>query len=220
MHRTLAQVAGENARSIRINAGLTLDEVAAVAKLHGLPWTTGRVGDFESGRVSPSLPTVFAYALALADATGTKVTLANLFAGGGEVAINDALAVPLTDFRMMLAGNEIATRPTSVSHVEAVKTRGDDGSVTIQLAESAGYAIVPQWLMREADYRIAKELGIPPEKAQAAMLALWGKPFTAERDQRAGVDANAQRKGQISRQLKTEIQQYLKPGRKRRGNSK
>lgn len=37
------------------------------------------------------------------------------------------------------------------------------------------------------------------------MAKLWGRTFNAERDDRAGPDPNAQRRGQISRKLKAEL---------------
>jgi hypothetical protein len=44
------------------------------------------------------------------------------------------------------------------------------------------------------------------------MAALWRRTFTAERDNRAGPDANAQRRGQISRQLKADLQEVINDG--------
>jgi hypothetical protein len=58
---------------------------------------------------------------------------------------------------------------------------------------------------------------IPQTKAAAplgaaAMAALWGRTFTAERDHRAEPDAKAQRRGQISRQLKADLQEVINDG--------
>ena len=50
---------------------------------------------------------------------------------------------------------------------------------------------------------------VPPN---AAMAKLWKRTFVAERDRRAGPDANAQRKGQISRQLKAQLEKALSDG--------
>jgi hypothetical protein len=38
---------------------------------------------------------------------------------------------------------------------------------------------------------------------------LWGQALAVERDGRAGVEASAQTKGRISRQLKTELKTYF-----------
>ncbi len=66
--------------------------------------------------------------------------------------------------------------------------------------------------MLEADYRMAKSLGLDLDRAAAEMGALWGKSFTAERDRRAGCDANPQKRGRISRELKAELQEAINRG--------
>src|SRR5262249_21677612 len=65
---------------------------------------------------------------------------------------------------------------------------------------------------READLRVNKSIGVDRGLGAALMAKLWGKPFSDERDQRAEPDANAQRKGQISRQLKAELQEVIPDG--------
>ena len=58
---------------------------------------------------------------------------------------------------------------------------------------------------READARACRDIGVTRERGATMMARLWGRTFTEERDGRAGPDANAQRRGQISRALKTEL---------------
>lgn len=91
---TMSEAAGTSARSIRQAAGATLAEVAKAAKAVGLPWSSGRVGDFESGRIAPSLPTLLAVAGALSEiAQERHIGLADLFAVDGLVRINDRLVL-------------------------------------------------------------------------------------------------------------------------------
>lgn len=185
--RSVAEVAGENARALRLQCpGLTLDLLARVAQLYGLPWTTGRVGDFESGRAAPSLPTLYAVALALQQATGQPVTLADLFAGEGPVQINDKLFIELSELRASLSGGPVTGRVIPSGMLSAMVG-----------------------VFSEADTRMCKSLGITREQGIAAMAKLWGHPFSVERDSRAEPGANAQRKGQISRQLKAELKKAL-----------
>lgn len=192
--RSVAEVAGENARKLRLGAGLTLDLLAQAAQLYGLPWTTGRVGDFESGRAAPSLPTLYAVALALQQATGQPVTLADLFAGEGPVQINDKLFIELSELRAALSGGPVTGRviPSGM------------------LSATVGWAMVG--VFSEADTRMCKSLGITRERGIEAMAKLWGRPFSVERDSRAEPGANAQRRGQISRQLKAELQKVINDG--------
>ena len=60
--------------------------------------------------------------------------------------------------------------------------------------------------------RYPKSLGADPYHGSLAMAKLWGRTFVAERDRRAGPDANAEKRGQISRQLKAELQKVLADG--------
>ena len=56
---------------------------------------------------------------------------------------------------------------------------------------------------------MCKNIGVETDIGAAAMAKLWGRTFVAERDRRAGPDANSQKRGQISRQLKAELQKVL-----------
>ena len=89
----LARHIGRNARKLRLDAGVTLDQLAQAARFCGLAWNTGNVGHLESGRTSPRLDTLYAVALALHQATGQPVSLADLLAGTGPVQINNKLTV-------------------------------------------------------------------------------------------------------------------------------
>ena len=42
----VAEVIGESAKVLRVDAKVTLEQMARVAQRYGLPWTSGRVGDF------------------------------------------------------------------------------------------------------------------------------------------------------------------------------
>ena len=61
----------------------------------------------------------------------------------------------------------------------------------------------------DADFKIAKSIGLSRLVAALAMSQLWGQTFVAERDNRSGPDANAQRKGRVARELKAELQRWL-----------
>jgi transcriptional regulator with XRE-family HTH domain len=188
----MAQVIGTNVRELRLAAKVTLDAFALVARQYGLPWTSGRVGDLESGRVLPNLETIYAVAAALSHATGQPVTLADLLSTDQPVAINDQLCADAEQLRAALTGHPV----TGVC--EDYRTFG--AKVETFLA------------LREADWRLCKQLGINREYGAAVMGKLWGHTFSDERDRRAGSDANAQRRGQISRQLKAQLEEAISDG--------
>jgi hypothetical protein len=60
--------------------------------------------------------------------------------------------------------------------------------------------------------RVAAGLGIGTDRLCAESLRLWNTTFSAQRDRIAGPDANAQRKGQVTRQLKAELKRALTDG--------
>ena|GEM_PF-4544120 len=59
------------------------------------------------------------------------------------------------------------------------------------------------------EQRQAKRMGIQPSDLAALSLMLWQKTFTRERDLRAGPDANAQKRGQITRAMRVELADKL-----------
>ncbi|GAA4383865.1 hypothetical protein [Tsukamurella soli] len=59
--------------------------------------------------------------------------------------------------------------------------------------------------LTEADRRIARSMDMPPPVFAAWSEKLWRRSFTAERDARAGDDANAQKRGRITREIKAEL---------------
>ena len=187
----MAEIAGTNAQALRRAARVSLENFASAMESHGLSWSTGRVGDFESGRAAPNLTTLLAVTAALSEVVGRPVQLADLFAGDGEVAINERLAVPLSALRATLTGEPVDFAGIGMLKAGMVAVRGT---------------------LRESDMRMCKSIGVDLAIGAAAMDKLWGRPFSAERDHRAEPGANAQRKGQISRQLKAELQKVVNDG--------
>lgn len=215
----MAEVAGQNARELRLSAKVKLEDFARAMQSYGVPWTTGRVGDFESGRAAPNLATLFTVAAALGDILTRPVGLADLFAGDGDVRINDKLSVDLSVLRAAVSGEGV--RPEPVAEFVADDSLPALGFISDSRASRAAaemvnslrlpYGVDPvrhaQVMMAfsESDARMCKNIGIDPSTGAAAMAKLWGRTFRQERDHRAGPDANAQRRGQISRQLKAEL---------------
>jgi transcriptional regulator with XRE-family HTH domain len=195
---TVAEVIGANAKKLRRDAGKSLEDVAKEACLHGLPWTTGRAGDFESGRAAPSFTTMYAVAAAIGSVIGRPVALAELLAGDQSVKLNDDLICELADLRAAVSGQPVTPGVSSATGIVVVKV-GKPLSRKERVRRD----------FAESDLKMCRRLGVEPDAGAAAMARLWGHTFRTERDRRAGPDANAQRRGQISRQLKDELQQAL-----------
>lgn len=214
---TAAEAAGARARGIRQAAGATLADVAKAAKRVGLPWSSGRVGDFESGRISPTLPTLLAVTGALSDVSGWPLKLADLFEVEGEIRLNDELTMPSTQVRNLLSGERF--QPTSGGDTPGHVARFFQDVGTVVTAFT-GKEILPEHLrpgpsdavffnLAEGDTRLAKSIGVDEITAAAAMTKAWGKTFVQRRDELAGLGANAQKKGIVARRLKRELKDII-----------
>jgi transcriptional regulator with XRE-family HTH domain len=192
---SITQLIGRNARRLRLDAGVTLEKVAAAARSFGLPWNTGRVGSLESGRWSPTIDVLYATAAALGKAIGRPVRIAELLgtdssATEASVVINDRLTIPAT-----------AVLGDVVPVAAGLSSKG--------LLTPQAEPVPPEQFVRntfmEADERMCKSLGVDYDTGAKAMTALWKRPFTAERDSRAKPGDNAQAKGIIARRLKADL---------------
>lgn len=65
----------------------------------------------------------------------------------------------------------------------------------------------------EVDERAARALGMSVAELSRVAKRLWGKTFSAERDARAGSDANAQKRGWVTRAMLEEVRAAGKVGR-------
>ena len=62
------------------------------------------------------------------------------------------------------------------------------------------------------EYRLATRLGISRDQLASMSFRLWQKTFSERRDQLAGADANAQKRGRISRELRAQLEKALADG--------
>lgn len=208
---SVSEVAGAEARKLRQDAGKSLEDVARAVRSYGLPWSTGRVGDFESGRAGPDMRTLLVVAAALGTVIGRPVELADLFAGSGDVAITDVVTIKRAVLRATLAGQAVKLPlPKGVESV-ALTLRIPSNRVIPKGVRGVDPDVLHRVLgeLRESDVRMCQRIGVEPYWGAAAMAKLWGRTFVAERNQRAGPGANPQRRGQISRQLKAELQELM-----------
>ena len=65
-----------------------------------------------------------------------------------------------------------------------------------------------------AERRAGQSLDVRPLVVALASQVLWGKSLSEERDERAGISANAQRRGRITRELLTELREHIDKSRK------
>jgi transcriptional regulator with XRE-family HTH domain len=217
---SLALVVGANCKRIRSDAGVTQDGLARCAREVGLRWNAAKVGDFEAGRSAPTFATVLAVTLALQMASEraanmramhdliigqlrgektphqadppTRVTLADLVGSERSIAVTDELDVPAAAVADVCRGR---------TWMEAGPKQTIDRSAGT-LARHEGLS----------EHRLAKNLGITADRLADVSFQLWQSTFSDERDQRAGPDANQQKRGRISRELRAELEKALADG--------
>ncbi|WP_136244561.1 MULTISPECIES: helix-turn-helix domain-containing protein [Mycobacterium] len=235
MSESLAWVVGANCRRIRTRIGVTQEDLARYAKSLGLKWTASKVGDFEAGRYAPTFATVLVVLLALnliasdsgegdeTDASG--FTLADLFGGNGLVALTDRLDVPGEHLADVCRGKnftEIGQRKTygftrlrnqgPLRHDE-IRAAAEG---LVKLAKDMQPVVdgVADVLQRSGltERRLAKQLDMSDQDLAAHSFGLWQSTFSDERDKRAGPDANRQKKGRITRELRVELERELADG--------
>lgn len=213
----LADVVGRNARRLRGEA--TADQLAKATRREGLNWGTGRISDLEHGRVSPTLSMLVALAAALQTVRGTPVTLADLVEHAGLVQVTTTRTVKDGALQRFLRGEPVQFLIGDMPNSEELEAELS-ATLATMVAERAK---LPKVLGRtpletvmevqrqsgETEARIAKALGMPASTIAAASAHLWGRTLSAERDRRAGENANAQDRGRITRQLRAEIQAVL-----------
>ncbi|TXI57854.1 MULTISPECIES: helix-turn-helix domain-containing protein [Mycolicibacter] len=191
----IATVIGLNAHRIRTDCGATLVEVAALANRDGARWNSSMVSRIERGRFDATIPTV----LLIADA----LDVISRRAGRPPVRITDLLA---SDAPMQVATNDAEAYRVEVT-VEAADLIRFLGGQTEAVEALVFSGALDQSRIAGTDHeqRLAKSLGIPVRVLQHLAGQLWGQTFGEERDARAGEDANAQKRGRVTRELKQEI---------------
>jgi transcriptional regulator with XRE-family HTH domain len=207
--RELAVVVGRNCEQIRNLIGITQDDLARYARDLGLRWKASSVGDFEAGRSAPKFSTVVtvAAALQLALERAIKngkpnpfgehgVTLAMLMRHNGYVQLTETFRVTGRFLVDACSGQVVSLKSPTYDHL---RVQGVVTDAVTDILRRSGLA----------EQRQAKRLGIKPEALAALSLILWQRPFSEERDRRAGGDANQQKRGQITRALQAELAEAL-----------
>lgn len=60
--------------------------------------------------------------------------------------------------------------------------------------------------------RLARRFGVEHSRLADVSFRLWQSTFSEERDRRAGEDANQQKRGRVSRELRAELEKALADG--------
>jgi len=216
----IAVVVGQNCRRIRTEADVTQNMLAKNARYIGLRWTTSKVGQFERGQNTPTFGTVMAVSIALSWATERNVLPADLVEFDGFIEFNAAFKLAGPKVVAALRGE-----PWGVLRAEDSGISVDRDFVSKAFAAFANRGSPSRYRdlligdVAEAqrrsgldEDRLIKRLGISNDLLAEASVYLWGRSFSDERDRLAGPDANAQKRGRISRNLQKQIEEELARG--------
>lgn len=220
---TLAAVVGQNCKRIRNQIGITQDELARYARDRGLRWRASTVADFEGARSAPTFATVLALSITLQDAVQVSdaaavrsgkrpismdvAVLDQLVQFDGEIEVNDDLAlsadVVIGICRSQARPGMMWTPPGSEPEgtIQFYRDAWGDSSLTP----------IERVLLRSgsAEDRLARQLGIERHRLAELSNLLWQSTFSEERDRRAGLGANQQKKGRITREMRAELEREL-----------
>lgn len=208
---------GRNVRRLRDDLGMTADELARSARVAGLNWTTARVSQLEHGKKAVSLAELLVLAAVLTQ-QGRAVRLPDLFHDARDVEVTDSFHITGDGLRAALSGGPVVIRPA-----------GDDRSPARAVAdaaralEEAVERYAPGVDFRDveaaargsgsAEDKAARALGVPAVEVLAAAVGLWGRSLTQQRDDLAGPDASAQRRGNITRGLVSDLGDFIEARR-------
>lgn len=222
----IASAIGRNCKRIRIAIGVTQDELARYARGLGLRWKASTVADFEAGRSAPTFATVLVVSLALHSAArnaalrqGTRdasVLLSELLEAedGAQIRLNEDLALPAGLVSAVCNGEPWSAAPWSIW----VPTPGLETEASLRFNRDMwgeGANSPPERVLLRSgvtEDRLARQLGIDRARLADLSYLLWQSTFSDERDRRAGSDANQQKKGRISREMRAELEKELADG--------
>lgn len=196
--KSVAVVIGENVRRIRERDGITLSAVADGAVELGAKWNAAAVRRIEAGTFDVTVSAVVVLVYALTRATGRPVTTLDILDAEGPIAITDTDEVMTSDLLAILGGGAVEDR---LALTDFDWPKWFDGAKEAMIGEVRKYRKAPT----EQDVRLAKSFGLSAGALHAWAVREWGRGFFEERDNRAGPDANAQKKGIVARQLKAEL---------------
>jgi transcriptional regulator with XRE-family HTH domain len=200
----IGQIVGDNVRRMRTDAGYTGDALSKALREFG-PWPTSRVSELELGRVSPTVATLFTVAHGLSNLLGRTVLVADLLRHDGHTEVGQ-VQLPASAVADAFAG-----KPADLPADDATAADRDRAL----LAQYSGPSLPADTIRAvlhesgEPESRLARGLGVSEVDLAGYSAQMWGHTFSAERDKLAGADANAQKRGQVSRKLKAELKTQI-----------
>jgi hypothetical protein len=137
----------------------------------------------------------------LADAGCAAAGFPELLRVGSPIQVNDSLLVSSKQVLNLLSGLP-AKEPSMLPSPEVVKIADQafEALFRAQLAQISG----------ATEERTRKALNIDELELAKWSAKLWDSTFSEERDRRAGAGANPQKRGQVTRQMRAELEAAIR----------
>lgn len=170
----------------------------------------------ERGKIPATLANLIALVQTLEDVLERPVPLSRLLEHDGYVELNSDLALRGDVLVQFVASEPVQIEIDDELHAKKSFERIASSDPFERLPARPG---VTTGMLRDissqsgtTEERIAKDFGIDPLVLALESADLWGRSFSQERDRRAGEDANAQKRGRVSREMKAELRARLDGG--------
>ena len=167
--------------------------------------------------MAPDLRNVIPFCLALVEAGCAEATWDKLLTSLPPIRINQSLLMWDDEVRKLFSGHVVVVKKPDNSQAECTSPESltpeewlvaeefpldsdDDPTILMRVYRSAG----------ATEERIRRSLGISSMLLARVTASLWNRTFSQERDRRAGVGANAQKRGQVTRQMQAELKEAIK----------
>lgn len=206
--RPIREIIGHNVREIRDEHGVTADELGRELRHYGMKWNVNRVSELERGQKAVGIPELVTLSLALSSLTGSTTTPGDLLDSGDPVELAEGVTLQNNALRRVVEGDDDLKVGDVVGGVEAVNAAINHSLESLRgISESIPFGQVRQAVRDRglADHRAARKLGWTDDEFLRHCLDRWGRMLSVETERRAGPDANAQRRGRITRELIDEL---------------
>jgi transcriptional regulator with XRE-family HTH domain len=227
------EAVGGRLRECREQRGHRQDDVAALARIAGLPWSRSTIATIEAGRRELSLSEIAALLIVL------DMNLPDLFAGLGGLQIAPGAAIDADDLLAGLVGPSPSWRNTAKWTPQRSPLAARAGGAAIKVGVRKLKTRARVWpkaplqsifdaedaAAGETEQKAARRLGVPPIDVSLLAFRLWGRSLTEERDRRVEATATPNAaartvqalRGHVTRGLLEELRGGLPKRGSRRG---
>lgn len=184
-------------------------DLAVVASKYGEVWDAGSIGKIEAGKYKATIQLLGILSIALSELNHRSVRISEFLQSKQAINVNKSVvALPdeLLDFladRSKFVGRTLVAPTTDFEATIEEEFRNHPEPIDVEPASEVYRALT------HGDRRIAREVSLSAEAFAVWCSLLWKRTFTTERDERAGSDASAQKRGRISRELKQELLDFM-----------